>query len=98
MKDLQKLKDALAPLQQIPGVVGCWLEVEEGDIVHVHTITPVPEYDLHKRIFDEYEQVEEQFPDVSFEFLTTLKSPPSWAEVVFLSADETPSAVAAVAS
>ena len=97
MNYLEKIKEALEPLRQIPGVAGCWLEAEEGDIVHVHTITPTTEYALQKRIFEEYEKIEQRFPDVSFEFLTTSRTPPPWAEVVFLSSDESTSPVAAVA-
>ena len=97
MKYLENIKEALASLQQISGVAGCWLEVEEGDIVHVHTITMATEYALQKRIFEEYEKVEQRFPDVSFEFLTTSRPPPPWAELVFLSSDKSASSVAAVA-
>ncbi len=97
MKYLEKIKEALAPLQQIPGVVGCWLEVEEGDIVHVHTMIRTLDYHLHQRIFDTYEEVEDCFPEVSFELLTTRRSPTPRAEVVFLSADDSVPAPAAAA-
>lgn len=97
MKTLEKIKEALAPLRQIPGVEGCWVEAEEGDIVHVYTMTRTVDYDLDQRIFDKYEEVEECFPEVSFELLTTFRSPSPRAEVVFLPSDESASSTAAVA-
>jgi len=97
MKYLEKIKKALEPLRHIPGVEGCWLEAEEGDIVHVYTMTRTVDYDLDQRIFDKYEEVEECFPEVSFELLTTFRSPSPQAEVVFLSSDESASSTAAVA-
>ena len=85
MKYLEKIKEALEPLQLIPGVEACWLEEEEEDIFHVYTVTREADYDLDARIFQEYARVEEQFPDVSFEFLITSQSPSSSAEIVFSS-------------
>ena len=85
MKTLEKIKEALKPLQKIEGVEGCWLEEEEGGIVHVYTITCEADYDLDKRIFQEYIEVEKCFPEVSFEFLTTSRPPSPFAEVVFFS-------------
>lgn len=71
MENLEKIKEALDPLQQIAGVEGCWLEEEEGDIVHIYTITKTAEYALQKRIFQKYAEIEGRFPEVSFEFRTT---------------------------
>jgi hypothetical protein len=85
MKYLEKIKEALEPLRQIPSVEGCWLEEEEEDIFHVYTATCEADYELDKRIFQEYARVEAQFPDVSFEFLITSQRPSSWAEMVFSS-------------
>ncbi len=85
MKNLEKIREALLPLQRIEGVEGCWLEVEEGDIVHVFAVTQTADYDRDTRIFQEYAKTEEQFPEVSFEFLTTSRSPSPDAEVVFSS-------------
>ena len=85
MKYLEKIKEALESLRQIPGVEGWWLEEKEEDIFHVYTVTREADYDLDKRIFQEYARVEEQFPDVSFEFLITSQSPSSSAEIVFSS-------------
>jgi hypothetical protein len=82
---LEKIKEALKPLQQIEGVEGCWVEEEEGDIVHVYAVTREADYDLDKRIFQEYAEVEKRFPEVSFEFLTTSRPPSPSAEVVFFS-------------
>lgn len=83
MKNLEKIREALLPLQRIEGVEGCWLEVEEGDIVHVFAVTQTADYDRDKRIFQEYAKTEEQFPEVSFEFLITSHDPSPQAEVVF---------------
>lgn len=83
MKNLEKIKAALAPLQHINGVMGCWLEEEEGDIVHVHTVPQTVDYDLDQRIFQHYTDIERQFPEVSFEFLITSHDPSPQAEVVF---------------
>jgi len=83
VRTLEKIKEALKPLQQIEGVEGCWLEEEEGDIVHVYAVTQATAYALQKRIFQEYAKIEERFPDVSFEFLTTSLPPSPVAEVVF---------------
>jgi len=83
MKTLEKIKEALKPLRQIDGVEGCYVEEEEGDIVHVYTVTPAADYDLDKRIFQEYAQIEKCFPQVSFEFLITSRSPSPVAEVIF---------------
>ena len=83
MKTLEKIKEALKPLRQIGGVEGCWVEAEEGDIVHVYTQARSFDYDLQGRIFEEYEKLEERFPYVSFEFRTTSLSPSLVAEVVF---------------
>lgn len=83
MENLEKIKGALKPLQQIDGVEGCWLEEEEGDIVHVYTVTRTAEYALQKKIFGQYEEIEKRFPQVSFEFLTTSRPPSPQAEVVF---------------
>ena len=85
MRTLEKIKEALQCLQKIEGVEGCWLEEEEGDIVHVCAVTREADYDLDRRIFQEYAEVEKRFPEVSFEFLTTSQSPSSSAEVVFFS-------------
>jgi len=85
VRTLEKIKESLKPLQQIEGVEGCWLEGEEGDIVHVYTVTCAADYDLDKRIFQEYAEVEKRFPEVSFEFLTTSQPPSPFAEVVFFS-------------
>lgn len=84
MRILEKIKESLKPLQQIEGVEGCWLE-EEEDIVHVYAVTREADYDLDKRIFQEYAEVEKRFPEVSFEFLTTSQPPSPFAEVVFFS-------------
>ena len=83
MTNLEKIKEALKPLRQIAGVEGCWLEEEEGDIVHVYTVTQTADYDLDKQIFQEYAAIEKRFPHVSFEFLTTSQPPSPVAEVVF---------------
>jgi hypothetical protein len=85
VKTLEKIKEALKPLQQIEGVEGCWVEEEEGDIVHVYAVTREADYDLDKRIFQEYAEVEKRFPEVSFEFLTTSRPPSPFVEVVFFS-------------
>jgi hypothetical protein len=85
MKTLEKIKEALMPLQHIDGVIGCWLEAEEGDIIHVHTVTRTVDYELDQRIFQQYTKVEQQFPEVSFEFLITSRAPSPQAEVVFFS-------------
>lgn len=85
MKTLEKIKEALKPLQQIDGVTGCWLEEEEGDIVHVYTGTRTVDYDLDQRIFQTYTEIEQQFPEVSFEFLITSRAPSPQAEIVFFS-------------
>jgi hypothetical protein len=66
-------------------VTGCWLEAEEGDIVHVYTGTRTVDYDLDQRIFQQYGEIERQFPEVSFEFLITSRVPSPQAEVVFFS-------------
>jgi hypothetical protein len=87
VKTLEQIKESLKPLQQIEGVDGCWLEEEEGDIVHVYAVTREADYDLDKRIFQQYAEVEKRFPEVSFEFLTTSQSPSPFAEVVFFSPD-----------
>jgi hypothetical protein len=98
MKYLEKIKEALEPLQQIPGVEACWLEEEEEDIFHVYTVTREADYDLDQRIFEEYARVEERFPDVSFEFLITSQRPSSRAEIVFpSSSSRTPTAAVALA-
>ncbi len=83
METLEKIKKALQPLRQIEGVEGCWLEEEEGDIVHVYTVTRTVDYALQKRIFQQYAEIERRFPEVSFEFLTTSRPPSPMAEVVF---------------
>lgn len=83
MKYLEKVKEALEPLQQIPGVEACWVEEEEEDIFHVYAATCAADYELDKRIFEEYDRVEERFPAVSFEFLITSQHPSSRAEMVF---------------
>ena len=83
MKTLEEIKEALKPLQQIDGVEGCWLEEEEGDIVHVYTVTRTANYELEKQIFRKYAELEKQCPHVSFEFLTTSLPPSPVAEVVF---------------
>ncbi len=83
METLEKIKKALQPLCQIEGVEGCWLEEEEGDIVHVYTVTRTVDYALQKRIFQQYAEIERRFPEVSFEFLTTSRPPSPVAEVVF---------------
>lgn len=83
MKDLEKIKEALKALRQIPGVEGCYVEEEEGDIIHVYTITRTANYDLQERIFKKYDELEERFPHVSFEFRTTSLPPSPVAEVVF---------------
>jgi hypothetical protein len=83
MENLKKIKEALETLRRIPGVEGCWLEEEEGDIVHVYTVTRTVDYALQKRIFQQYAEIERRFPEVSFEFLTTSRPPSPVAEVVF---------------
>ena len=83
MKTLEKIKEALEPFRYIDGVERCWVEAEEGDIVHVYTQVRSFDYDLQGRIFKEYEKLEEQFPHVSFEFRTTSLSPSPMAEAVF---------------
>jgi hypothetical protein len=85
MKYLEEIKKTLELLQQIPGVEGCWLEAEEGEIFHVYAVTRDADYDLDTRIFQEYARVEAQFPEASFEFLTTSQRPSSRAEIVFSS-------------
>lgn len=85
MKYLEKIKEALEPLQLIPGVEACWLEEEEENIFHVYTVTRAADYDLDTRIFQEYARVEERFPDMSFDFLITSQHPSSRAEIVFSS-------------
>ena len=74
MENLEKIKEALKPLQQIAGVEGCYVEAEEGDTVHVYTVTKTAEYALQKRIFQQYAEIEQRFPDVSFEFRTTAQT------------------------
>ena len=96
MKTLEKIKDALQSLRYIPGVEGCWFKAEERDIVHVYTITAATDYALQKRVFKQYEKVEQQFLDVSFEFLTTSRIPSPWVEVVFLSSSVPSSPTAAI--
>jgi hypothetical protein len=98
MKTLEKVKEALKPLQHIDGVIGCWLEEEEGDIVHVHTVTRTVDYDLDQQIFQRYTEIEKQFPEVSFEFLITSRAPSPQAEIVFFSSplSSFPAASAAV--
>ena len=83
MKTLEKIKEALKSLRYIPGVEGCWVEAEEGDIVHVYTHVRAFDYDLQRRIFAEYKKLEALFPQVSFEFRTTSLSPSPLAEAVF---------------
>jgi hypothetical protein len=83
MENLEKIKEALKPLRQIDGVEGCWLEEEEGNIVHVYTETRTADYALQKRIFQQYAEIERRFPEVSFEFRTTSLPPSPVAEVVF---------------
>jgi hypothetical protein len=97
MRTLEKIKEALKSLRQIGGVEGCWLEEEEGDIVHVYAVTRGADYDLDKRIFQEYAEIEKRFPEVSFEFLTTSRPPSPFADVVFFSPHQSsPVAEAAV--
>jgi hypothetical protein len=98
MRTLEKIKEVLKPLQQIDGVIGCWLEEEEGEIVHVHTVTRTVDYDLDQQIFQQYTEIERQFPEVSFEFLITSRAPSPQAEVVFFSSplSSSPAAKAAV--
>jgi hypothetical protein len=91
----EKIKEALEPLQQIPGVEACWLEAEEGDIFHVYTVTSGADYNLDTRIFEEYAHVEERFPEASFEFLITSQRPSSRAENVF-SSSRSPAPMVAV--
>lgn len=98
MKTLEKIKEALKPLQQIDGVTGCWLEEEEGDIVHVYTVTRTVDYDLDQRIFQTYTEIEQQFPEVSFEFLITSRAPSPQAEIVFFSSARSSPQVAAAVS
>ena len=95
MKNLEKIKEALQSLRQIEGVEGCWLEEEEGEIVHVYAVTHETDYDLDKRIFQKYAEIEQRFPEVSFEFLTTSRPPSPFAEVVFFSPHQPSSPVAA---
>lgn len=83
MKDLEKITDALKALRQVPGVEGCYVEEEEGDILHVYTITRTADYDLQERIFKKYDELEEHFPHVSFEFRTTSQTSFTTAEKVF---------------
>ena len=83
MKDLKKIKAALKALQTIDGVEGCFLEEEVGNILHVYTVTRMARYDLDKRVFQEYAELEKRFPHVSFEFLITSQPPSPVAEVVF---------------
>jgi hypothetical protein len=83
MKDLEKIKETLKALRQIDGVEGCWLEEEEGDILHVYTVIQAANYALQKQIFKKYAEIEERFPHVSFEFRTTTLPPSPIAEVVF---------------
>lgn len=96
MKTLEKIKEALQSLRQIDGVTGCWLEEEEGYIVHVYAVTHEADYDLDKRIFQEYAEVEKRFPEVSFEFLITSQLPTPEAEEVFSSCSSFPAAEVAV--
>lgn len=83
MKDLEKIKETLKTLRQIDGVEGCYLEGEEGNIVHVYTQVRSFDYDLQGCIFKEYDKLEERFPHVSFEFRTTSLPPSPVAEMVF---------------
>ncbi len=83
MESLEKIKEALKPLRQIDGVESCYVEAEEGDIIHVYTVTRTADYALQKRIFQQYAEIERRFPEVSFEFLTTSRPPSPVAEVVF---------------
>ena len=71
------------PCYGINSVEGCWLEEEEGGIVHIYTVTRTADYDLDQRIFQEYADIEKRFPHVSFEFLVTSLPPSPQAEVVF---------------
>ena len=96
MKNLEKIKESLQSLRQIEGVQGCWLEEEEEDIVHIYTVTREADYELDKRIFQQYAEVEKHFPQVSFEFLITSQPPPSEAEEVFSSGSSLPAAQVAV--
>lgn len=82
MKDLERIKEALKALRQIDGVEGCYVE-EEGDVLHVYTITRTADYDLQERIFKEYDELEERFPHVSFEFRTTSQTSFTTAGKVF---------------
>lgn len=97
MKSLEMIKEALQPLQRIPGVTGCWLEVEDEDIFHIYTMTREADYDLDTRIFREYACVEARFPDMSFEFLITSRHPSVGAEIVFLPTPRTPMSAVALA-
>jgi len=83
VKGLEKIKDALRSLKKIDGVESCFLEEETEDIIHIYTITRIVKYDLDKRIFQEYAELEKRFPHVSFEFLITSQPPSPIAEVVF---------------
>lgn len=85
MEILDKLKDALRALQRLDGVEGCWVEGEEGEIFHVYAVTPTADYDLDQRIFQVYTEVMQQFPEASFEFLTTSHPPAPRSEIVFYS-------------
>jgi hypothetical protein len=98
MKNLEKIKEALKSLSQIEGVEGCWLEEEEIEIVHIYTVTHEADYDLDKRIFQKYAEIEKRFPEVSFEFLITSQLPPPFAEVVFFSPCQSSSAAEAAVS
>lgn len=92
MESLEKIKEALKSLRQIEGVDACWIEAEEGDIVHVYTVTATANYDRDTRIFQEYAAIEQRFPEVSFEFLITSQSPVPGAEAVFSSHSSFPAA------
>ena len=96
MKNLEKIKKALESLRLIKGVEGCWVEEEEGDIVHVYAVTRGADYDLDKRIFQECDEVEKRFPEMSFEFLITSQPPTPEAEEVFSSCSPFPATEAAV--
>ena len=77
------IKEALKDLRQVEGVEHCWMEEEAGEIFRIYTVTQTTDYAIQKRVFQKYAEIEERFPDVSFEFRTTSRAHPPTAEMVF---------------
>ena len=96
MNTREKIKEALCSLQQIQGVEGCYIEEEAEDIIHVYAVTAAADYELDSCIFQDYARIEQQFPEVSFEFLITSQAPRLGTEEVFSSPTVFPAAQVAV--